>query len=204
NFAYPSAEIAVMGPEGAVNVLYRRELAQAGDPEALRAQKVAEFREKFANPYVAADRGFVDEVIEPRHTRRKLIAGLEMTRSKRQQPHHNPAAKAREHPAVKTAGGGERSFEKILIANRGEIAVRIIRACREMGIATVAVYSEADRPALHVRQADEAHLLGPAPSRESYLRGDRILDVARATGADAIPPGYRFLAGDAGFAKACD
>jgi propionyl-CoA carboxylase beta chain len=83
NFAYPTAEIAVMGPEGAVNVLYRRELAGATDPEALRQQKVAEFREKFANPYVAADRGFVDEVIEPRQTRRRIITGLEMTRNKR-------------------------------------------------------------------------------------------------------------------------
>jgi propionyl-CoA carboxylase beta chain len=83
NFAYPTAEIAVMGPEGAVNVLYRRELTAAKDPEALRAQKVAEFREKFANPYVAADRGFIDEVIEPRATRRKIIAGLDMTRTKR-------------------------------------------------------------------------------------------------------------------------
>jgi propionyl-CoA carboxylase beta subunit len=83
NFAYPTAEIAVMGPEGAVNVLYRRELAKASDPEAARLEKVAEFREKFANPYVAVDRGFVDEVIEPRQTRRKIIAGLDMTRNKR-------------------------------------------------------------------------------------------------------------------------
>jgi propionyl-CoA carboxylase beta subunit len=83
NYAYPTAEIAVMGPDGAVNVLYRRELAAEKDPAALRARKVAEFREKFANPYVAADRGFVDEVIEPRATRRKVIAGLDMTRTKR-------------------------------------------------------------------------------------------------------------------------
>jgi propionyl-CoA carboxylase beta chain len=83
NLAYPTAEIAVMGPEGAVNILYRRELQKTGDPEALRAQKVAEFREKFANPYVAADRGFVDQVIEPRQTRLKIIAGLDMARSKR-------------------------------------------------------------------------------------------------------------------------
>jgi propionyl-CoA carboxylase beta chain len=83
NFAYPTAEIAVMGPEGAVNVLYRRELGKAGDPDAVRREKVAEFREKFANPYVAVDRGFVDEVIEPRQTRRKIIAGLDMTRNKR-------------------------------------------------------------------------------------------------------------------------
>jgi len=83
NYAWPQAEIAVMGPEGAVNVLFRRELAAAEDPDALRRQKVAEFREKFANPYVAADRGFVDEVIEPRATRRKIAAGLEMARGKR-------------------------------------------------------------------------------------------------------------------------
>jgi propionyl-CoA carboxylase beta chain len=83
NFAYPTAEIAVMGPEGAVNVLYRRELQAAADPEALRAQKTAEFRLKFANPFVAAERGFVDEVIKPRQTRRKIIAALEMTRGKR-------------------------------------------------------------------------------------------------------------------------
>jgi propionyl-CoA carboxylase beta chain len=83
NLAYPTAEIAVMGPEGAVNILYRRELGKAQDPEVARAQKVEEFRGKFANPYVAAARGFVDEVIEPRHTRRKIIAGLDMTRTKR-------------------------------------------------------------------------------------------------------------------------
>jgi len=83
NYAYPTAEIAVMGPEGAVNVLYRRELQGEKDPAALRAKKVSEFREKLANPYVAADRGFVDEVIEPRATRRKIIAGLDMTRNKR-------------------------------------------------------------------------------------------------------------------------
>jgi len=83
NFAWPSAEIAVMGPEGAVNVLYRRELAAAGDPAALRAEKVAEFREKFANPFVAASRGFVDEVIQPRSTRPKLIAALSRLSTKR-------------------------------------------------------------------------------------------------------------------------
>jgi propionyl-CoA carboxylase beta chain len=83
NYAYPTAEIAVMGPEGAVNILYRRELQAAPDANALRAQKVAEFREKFANPFIAAEHGFVDEVIAPRQTRRKIIAALEMTRGKR-------------------------------------------------------------------------------------------------------------------------
>jgi len=83
NYAYPTAEIAVMGPEGAVNILYGKQIAQAPDPEELRARKLAEFREKFANPYVAAERGFVDEIIEPRFTRPKLIAALAMARNKR-------------------------------------------------------------------------------------------------------------------------
>ncbi len=94
-------------------------------------------------------------------------------------------------------------FKKILIANRGEIAVRVIRACAEMNIATVAVYSDADRGALHVRMADEAVHIGPSPSRESYLVIDTIIRAAKRTAADAIHPGYGFLAENAAFAKAC-
>jgi acetyl-CoA carboxylase biotin carboxylase subunit len=95
-------------------------------------------------------------------------------------------------------------FNKVLIANRGEIAVRIIRACRELGLHTVAVFSDADRNALHVRLADEAYHIGPAPSRESYLRMDRIIDVALKSKAGAIHPGYGFLAERSDFSKACE
>ncbi|MAL08684.1 MAG: methylcrotonoyl-CoA carboxylase [Maricaulis sp.] len=94
-------------------------------------------------------------------------------------------------------------FKTILIANRGEIACRVMRTAKEMGIRTVAVYSEADAKAPHVKMADEAVLIGPAPSAESYLKAEKILEVARQTGAEAIHPGYGFLSENAGFAEAC-
>lgn len=94
-------------------------------------------------------------------------------------------------------------FEKILIANRGEIAVRIIRTCKELGIPTVAVYSTADKESMHVRLADESVCIGPPSSRDSYLNQQNILAAVEMTGADAVHPGYGFLAENADFAELC-
>ena len=95
-------------------------------------------------------------------------------------------------------------IKKVLIANRGEIAVRIIRACREMGIETVAVYSEADKEALHTQLADEAYCIGGAPSADSYLNMEQIISATIVSGADAIHPGFGFLSENSKFAELCD
>ena len=97
-----------------------------------------------------------------------------------------------------------REFKKVLVANRGEIAVRVIRALREEGIRSAVIYSDADRQGLPVLLADEAHRIGPAPSRDSYLQGPAIVELARTIGADAIHPGYGFLAENSEFAEMCD
>ena len=186
-YAWPTAEIAVMGAQGAVNVIHRRAIAAADDPDERRAELIKEYEERFNHPYLAAERGLVDEIIEPRETRPDLI-----------QSARNAAQQAAKVPRPGSTGTSRfrmlAGWTLILIANRGEIAVRVIRAAREMGIRTIAVYSELDRDGLHVALADEAWNIGPAPAADSYLNIERILEVAASADAAAIHPGYGFLA----------
>ncbi len=155
------------------------------------AERTEEYRQKFATPFVAGARGFIDDVIMPHSTRKRICRSLAMLRDKKIE---NPLEEARQHPACKTGGRGKQSmFEKILIANRGEIACRVIKTAKAMGIKTVAVYSEADADALHVRMADEAVAIGPAAARESIWSSRRSSTACKATGAEAVHPGYGFL-----------
>jgi hypothetical protein len=217
-YAWPNSEIAVMGASGAVNILFRNELKNAANPKERRDELVRDYEEKFNNPYVAASRGLIDDVIEPRDTRRVLIRALEVTLSKREK--HAPRKHGIRRCKAMTLDNAQSAvsaissalsivhlqlksatmFKKILIANRGEIAVRIIRTCRDLGIRAVALYEHDDRGSLHVRLADEAVEL---KSGQGYLDQAAVLKAALDTGADAIHPGYAFLAERLDFIEAC-
>ena len=199
---WPNARISVMGGEQAANVLaqVRRDgLERQG--KAWSAEDEAAF--KAAGPRAVRAPG-------PPLLRERQALGR-WHHSARRHAHGAGArdlggteCRGREDHVRRVPDVAAAMFEKILIANRGEIACRIARTCARLGIRTVAVFSEADRHARHVELCDEAYLLGPAPARESYLRAERIIEIAKLAGAEAVHPGYGFLAENAEFAEACE
>ena len=198
---WPNARISVMGGEQASAVLatVKRDGIEARggswsaeEERAFKAPLLEQYEHQ-GHPYYASARLWDDGVIDPadRRAASRALAGGDAQRA-------DPGDEVRRLPDVRAS----RCSSKILIANRGEIACRVIKTARRMGIATVAVYSDADANARHVRLADEAVHIGPAPARESYLVGDEIIAAAKATGAQAIHPGYGFLSRERGLRRA--